>query len=723
MSRLFNGTSDFLEVTGQSAFIGSSPFTVSVWVKPSSFSTNAVAVGYGTASPHSEYWCLFTNTSGTGLLERSVSSSTDTTGGTLSTGSWQHMAAVVSSDASALIYVNGVAGTADTTAQTLANQSVISVGRVVISGTGLDFYAGQIAEVAIWNTALTGTQVGNLFNAGSGIGTNPINTSVANLVGYWRIQGTASPEPSYTGSFGPSLTVTGTTPELGDDPPVQSTGAHTSSLTGGLSFAGNQNKTTFQSMMSNLLLGIQNVFVNLNGSLSFSGSTPHLINRLSTASVSFTGQALKTLVRFYAAVLSFVGAISTLHNTTGLQSITLSSTLSFTGNAVHNISALLIGALTSSGRIIRGRILSAALSFAGLTRRSTGQLLTGALSFAGQAQKRLAKTLAAASMTLNGLVTTYVPPKLMLMISSLSFAGSIQRGIRKQLPAALPFSGSLTRFIRHLWTAALGLAGSFNASSNNLLHQVFVATLSPTGSMFKLSNRTLRATLGLTTSMAKSAQRAVTASVGFVGNKSVAMTRLMQSSLLFVGSMTASSGRSVLVSLAASLSSTGSVQRMTRATRIAGLAFHGAIARTTSYLVVAALSMAGSVRHGSIVHVLRSGLSFTGNSARGLRRSLNASLSFGGRMIKSLVRFFGGILSTQGASTRTYIQGPPVAPPVTPPVASSTTLTWTPNTSTLVAYDDSDYLAHLDEAELVMDESGDAPIVPPEPPFDPSRMK
>ena len=71
---------------------------------------------------------------------------------------------------------------------------------------------GSIADVAIWNIALSSTQRGQLFN-----GVRPVNVNSANLIGWWPLDGYASPEPDLSGA-GNNGTLTGTGGIVGPPP-------------------------------------------------------------------------------------------------------------------------------------------------------------------------------------------------------------------------------------------------------------------------------------------------------------------------------------------------------------------------------------------------------------------------------------------------------------------------------------------------------------------------
>lgn len=231
MSRSFNGTTDFLEATGITTLPQASPYTISMWVKPSAFAHNGAPLGYSVGS---DYYCFIVTTTPKGVFERSRTSSSDSTGGTPTVSAWNHLAVVVAASNSAIVYVNGTAGTTDATTQALTGLTQFDIGKVVIGGTSLDFFAGGIGEIAVWNTALTATQIGNLHNGGSGgNGVNPTTLASANLIDYWRINpGNQSPEPPLSGFGAFSLTVTGTTSQTTDNPPVDAPGGGGGSVTG-----------------------------------------------------------------------------------------------------------------------------------------------------------------------------------------------------------------------------------------------------------------------------------------------------------------------------------------------------------------------------------------------------------------------------------------------------------------------------------------------------------
>ena len=84
--------------------------------------------------------------------------STSTSIGTYTQNVWQHCVGVWPSNSSRTSYLNGVEST---TGSLTINTSplIIYVG---VSGGNSDFYQGQIAEVGIWNAALTAAEIASL---------------------------------------------------------------------------------------------------------------------------------------------------------------------------------------------------------------------------------------------------------------------------------------------------------------------------------------------------------------------------------------------------------------------------------------------------------------------------------------------------------------------------------------------------------------------------------
>lgn len=80
-----------------------------------------------------------------------------------STNTWSHAAGVFSATNNRIAYLNGTAGTANTVSRpNLANIEAIGIGAVRRTGGGVEFFDGRLADVGIWNVALTATEIASL---------------------------------------------------------------------------------------------------------------------------------------------------------------------------------------------------------------------------------------------------------------------------------------------------------------------------------------------------------------------------------------------------------------------------------------------------------------------------------------------------------------------------------------------------------------------------------
>ena len=82
-------------------------------------------------------------------------------GGSVSNNTWHSGVAVYTSNSNRLIYLNGTAGTANTTSFTPLNLNRCGIG-CTARDTPASIFTGQIAEVGIWNVALTADEAASL---------------------------------------------------------------------------------------------------------------------------------------------------------------------------------------------------------------------------------------------------------------------------------------------------------------------------------------------------------------------------------------------------------------------------------------------------------------------------------------------------------------------------------------------------------------------------------
>ena len=156
------------------------PFTFSCWVKPDSVSDHDGLVVLGVSGSAYDHHAL--NLRAAATLEAAIrdqSSGYDSsTIASYDTG-WNHCAGVFASTSSLTAYLDGVAGTEETDVTSASGINELRIGQYV--GTWNRPLDGLLAEVAIWDRALTASEilqladgytplsVGFLFSYGKGL--------------------------------------------------------------------------------------------------------------------------------------------------------------------------------------------------------------------------------------------------------------------------------------------------------------------------------------------------------------------------------------------------------------------------------------------------------------------------------------------------------------------------------------------------------------------------
>jgi hypothetical protein len=107
--------------------------------------------------------------------------------GTYSRDVWNHGAAVFTSNSSRTAYLNGVAGTANTNNSSVTGIDAVAIGRSPDS-TPSSYMSGRVAEVGIWDVALTTGEIEALA-----AGVTPLQVRPGNLMHYWPLWGNNDP--------------------------------------------------------------------------------------------------------------------------------------------------------------------------------------------------------------------------------------------------------------------------------------------------------------------------------------------------------------------------------------------------------------------------------------------------------------------------------------------------------------------------------------------------
>lgn len=213
---------NFVAASSQYLSAGSSPvtgnvLTVSAWIRIPTIANNHSIISLSTSSVANRHVLYFIG--GTNNMAMYSGNSGGTFGqalksSALSAGVWAHVCGVVSATNSRQVYVNGVAGTANTTNVTGIAPDTTHIGAVSNAGSLVSgFYVdGQIADVRIWDgVALSADEISALADRGPQTGIRPESLAAA-----WDLIGRDDPEPDLLCVH--PLTVTGATQY--DHPPI-----------------------------------------------------------------------------------------------------------------------------------------------------------------------------------------------------------------------------------------------------------------------------------------------------------------------------------------------------------------------------------------------------------------------------------------------------------------------------------------------------------------------
>lgn len=203
MARDFNGSTQYARRTP--ALVTAPPFTVSCWFNYDTLpNPNPNLIGMIGPSFEGFYLYVGDGDATLKLLTFSGGGSGEAVAAAAagSSGTWYHAVGVSSAANSRAVYLNGGNKGTNTTSVTPAGVADFCVG-AWFEPTSLDggHWDGRIAEVALWNVALTDDEAASLAK-----GAYPPRVRPASLVGYWPLWGRYSPEVDIAG--GANLTLT-----------------------------------------------------------------------------------------------------------------------------------------------------------------------------------------------------------------------------------------------------------------------------------------------------------------------------------------------------------------------------------------------------------------------------------------------------------------------------------------------------------------------------------
>ncbi len=174
-----NGTSDFLEIEDNNLLNINDKLTVMGWFKADSLPSSGQLKGIIVKNLNYElyldengniYW-WWNNASDT---SRSLTSS----GVTITTGSWYHVALVYDNSGSQKIYIDGIERNSDTFSENLkTTANTLKIGAT--AGSNGRYFDGQIDEVRVYNAALSASQIN--------VAMNQTYTCAADIIAYYNL--------------------------------------------------------------------------------------------------------------------------------------------------------------------------------------------------------------------------------------------------------------------------------------------------------------------------------------------------------------------------------------------------------------------------------------------------------------------------------------------------------------------------------------------------------
>ena len=186
-----DGTDDHAEVTGSSEIQISNPLTISAWIYlTANASTNNLrtVISWGSAAQGQGRFFGVTGIDNNLSFQSYISSTSSTT--SLSLNTWYHVAATVTIGETKL-YING---SLDTTGSNILNSFTYGkthVGELYYSdAVAPRHFAGNIDELALFNSVLTASEILQIYNGGKPMDLNSDDegyTSSANLKAWWRM--------------------------------------------------------------------------------------------------------------------------------------------------------------------------------------------------------------------------------------------------------------------------------------------------------------------------------------------------------------------------------------------------------------------------------------------------------------------------------------------------------------------------------------------------------
>lgn len=186
-SGYFDGSGDYVTIPTISELNAPSALSTSMWFRPQSLSGNRALFSAGSSSSNR----FFIQLVGATTIRYGIAGSTTDASVSLSTNTWYNLITVQNGTALEMFLDGSSVKTATISAPGSGAGTSFKIGTYAVGISPTSFFQGNIDEFAIYDTALSGTDVSNIYN----------NNVLADRVALWRFENDFTDnEGSYNGT-------------------------------------------------------------------------------------------------------------------------------------------------------------------------------------------------------------------------------------------------------------------------------------------------------------------------------------------------------------------------------------------------------------------------------------------------------------------------------------------------------------------------------------------
>ena len=187
----FDGVNDYVNVPNSASLNLTKNFTLAAWISPDSVTGGTrTIIGKVTGADDKQYQLSLNPTGGVQFDYEKSGNNYSLTGGTVTAGTWQHLAVTVDASRNVKIYLNGtVVASGVGPAEVSATTNPLTIGRAAGTYNSL-YFSGLVDDVRVYNLALDGTAVAALAAGGGTGGSQQYTVTVADSANAadWSIQ-------------------------------------------------------------------------------------------------------------------------------------------------------------------------------------------------------------------------------------------------------------------------------------------------------------------------------------------------------------------------------------------------------------------------------------------------------------------------------------------------------------------------------------------------------